>query len=203
MIPKIKIAYNRFLDPIFLGYIKGLEKHKDWVPPTKEEVIKRVKNYKALWAKYEAKVLPAMVEIFGHDFKRNQIDVHIVSGNPRGFSTPVVLKSGYSDVDFINCLIHELIHCLFADNCNNTEDGKCTCVKHVYPHENKTVENHVFLHAMLQKIYLDVLNEPERMEAELAFTKNSKYGYDIAWKIVEEKGYQNIIDAYKKGALIS
>jgi len=52
-----------------------------------------------------------MQDIMGLEFK-NDVDVHIVSVNPRSFATPVVIKSGFTPEEFINVLTHELIHIL-------------------------------------------------------------------------------------------
>lgn len=49
-LPKIRIKYNRFLDPIFTFYCKNNPELKergwnDWIPPEKEKVLERAKNY--------------------------------------------------------------------------------------------------------------------------------------------------------------
>lgn len=44
-LPEIIIKYNRFLDPIFIAYIKSQEQWKDWVIPKKEDVLEQVKKY--------------------------------------------------------------------------------------------------------------------------------------------------------------
>lgn len=185
--PKISIQYNKFLDPIFIGYIQAQPQWKEWIPPSREVVQSNIKAYRKEWEKYGAKVVAAMQEVTGLAFSRTEIDVHIVSGNPRPFSSPLVLKSTYTAIDFVNMLTHELIHCLFRDNEVALKN------RHRFPHENEVVQNHIILHAVLKYIYLDILKEPARLAADIEFTKNSKLGYDVAWKIVEEGDYREFI----------
>ncbi|MEI6237946.1 MAG: hypothetical protein WCP15_00235 [bacterium] len=190
--PVININFNKFLDPVFTGWIMAQEKYKDWTPLSTPEVLKKVENYKELWSKYNEKILNGLVDITGLKFSRNYFDIHIVTGNPRPFSSPIVMKSTYDDISFINTLTHELVHCLFMDN--KKELGSVT----IYEHENKTTSTHVMVHAILKSIYLDVLNEPERLEKNILESSNSNLGYKEAWQVVEKVGYKKILDKLKK-----
>ena len=89
--PKIIIKYNRFLDPIFIGYIKSLPQWKDWQIPSQEKIVERVKKYRERWKECEERFLLGLCEITNLEFYRNVIDVHIVSGNPRQFSRPIII----------------------------------------------------------------------------------------------------------------
>lgn len=191
MIPKINIEYNKFLDPIFTAWIRSHDEWKDWIPPTKEIVDNRVDVLTNAWIKYEKKVLNAISDVTGLQYKRNEIDVYIVSGNLRTFSRPIVMKSGYSPDFFVNVLIHELIHCIYSDN--KKLIGKALH----YPHENHNVSVHVYLNAILKYIFIDVLNEPERLHLDISKVSKSKLGYDIAWDIVEKSNYKALIEEFK------
>ncbi len=197
MIPIISIKYNKFLDPIFIAYIKSLSKYKDWEVPAKEIIDAQVIMYKREWEKYGGKILEGMCQTTGLNFKRNWIDVFVVSGNPRPFSRPLVLKSRYSGTEFINFLTHELIHCLFADY----DDVKG--FNPAYPHENVTVSKHVIIHAILKYVLLDVLDKPEYLAADIAnCTKYPELGYHEAWNIVEKVGYMKIIEDFKENVVV-
>lgn len=193
ILPKITIKYNRFLDPIFIGWIQSQEKYKDWQVPDKAVVLERVKNYNLLWERYGERILTAITDVTGLSFKRNLIPIYIVSGNPRGFSDPVVLKSGYSDMEFINCLAHELIHCLFTDNYSRVNDA----IPYAAPGFNSTAEDHVFLQAILKYLYVDVLGEPERLVNEMKRSNKYRNGYELAWQVVESRGYRLLIEEFK------
>ena len=195
--PKIRIKYNRFLDPIFKAYIKSNPKWKDWVEPTEIEVKERVKKYKEEWAKYEKKIIEGICEALGLNFSQNIIDVHIVSGNDRQFSNPVVIKSGLKPDEFIESLSHELIHRLFSDNVQNVVAGKIFL--EMFPDENELARNHIITHAVLKFIYLDVLKEKERLAKNIERSSKSSFPeYPRAWKIVEEKGYRELINYFKE-----
>lgn len=196
-LPKIRIKYNRFLDPIFKAYIKSNPKWKDWVEPTEVEVKERVKKYKEEWSKYEKKILEGICELLGLNFSQNIIDVHIVSGNDRQFSNPVVIKSGFKANEFIGHLTHELIHRLFSDNVQNIVASKIFL--EMFPDENELVRNHIITHATLKFIYLDVLKDKEKLEENIERSSKSSFSeYSRAWGIVEEKGYINLIKDFKE-----
>ncbi len=190
--PDIIIRYNRFLDPIFEAYIRSYKEWENWDKPSLELVHKNVKMYRKEWQKYGKEALIAMQKVTGLRFKRNHIDIFVVSGNPRSFSSPIVVKSRFSKVDFINVAVHELIHCLYADNYEKV-NGLISVGQ-----ENLIVTDHVVLFAILKYIYLDVFKEPKRLKADIKFCKNSKFGYDTAWKIVQDGDYRKIISDFRK-----
>lgn len=193
MTPIITIKYNRFLDPIFEAYIRSQKGKKDWKKPSMSLVLRNIKKYQELWAKQGDKILVGLQRTTGIVFKRNQIEVHMVSGNGRAFNSPIVMKSRYSDVDFINVLTHELIHCLYSDNRNKVNDVICDPR---FDSTSNTTQNHIVLHAVLKYIYLDVLKEPKHLKADIKFCTSADY--KEAWSIVEAGDYKEIIKAFKK-----
>lgn len=190
-LPKILINYNRFLDPIFIAFIQSQPQWKDWQPASLEEVQERVVTYNNEWSKYEHKILNALCDITGLNFNRDVIDVYIVSGNPRQFSNPLVIKSGFLPSEFVDVLTHELIHRLFT---LSGVSKKVTCSEK-YLNESDLVKNHILLHALLKYLYLDILNEPERLKNNISRSKaHSTNDYARAWEIVETDGHMNIIN---------
>lgn len=200
-IPKIRIRYNRLLDPIFIFYCKNNPELKnagwnDWTPPSKEEVLKRVENYKIEWEKHENDILNGLCDITKLNFKKNIMDVHIVSGNPRQFSRPIIIKSGYMTDEFINVLIHEFIHELFSQNIDIVYKD---IFKDMFPNESRLTQNHVIAHAILKYIYLDVLKNEIHMKKNLEISKaHSTNDYARAWEIVEKRGYKELITEFKE-----
>ncbi|MEK7662470.1 MAG: hypothetical protein AAB355_03200 [Patescibacteria group bacterium] len=198
--PKIIIKYNRFLDPIFIFFCKNNPELKkrgwnDWVPPEKEKILERIKNYKTEWVKYESEILRGMCSVLDINFKRNIIDVHIVSGNPRDFSDPLIIKSGYPPQEFVDILSHELIHILFQDN---IEKIPVRILSEMFPQESILVRNHVITHAVLKYIYLEILKDESRLNKNIKRSSDANMqDYTRAWEIVEKRGYRELIDEFK------
>ena len=200
-IPKIIIKYNRFLDPIFIFFCKNNPELKkrgwnDWMPPGKKEVLERVKNYKTEWTKQGEEILQGICGTLNLDFQRNIIDVHVVSGIPRGFSEPIVVKSSFSPEEFVDTLSHELIHVLFQDN---IEKVPMSILSEMFPQENQLTKNHVITHAVLKYIYLEILKDHPRLDKNIKRSLDAgSQDYMRAWEIVEKKGYRELIDEFKR-----
>lgn len=196
MTPKIHIEYNRFLDPIFIGYTKAQPQWKDIEVPAKETVDAQIAMYKEEWKKLGEIILKAIQGVTGLAFTRSLIDVYVVSLNSRSFSRPIVMKARYTPVEFINVITHEFIHCLFTDNCKTVNDVI------LVPHPNYTASKHIVLHAILKYVYLDVLKSPENLKVNKDISDKAKSGYDEAWQVVEAGNYMQIIEDFKTRHLI-
>lgn len=169
---------------------------KDWTPPSKKEVTERVLNYKKEWEKHEKIVLKEMNLLTGLSFKQNIIKVHVVSGNPRQISNPIVIKSGYKPKEFVGILIHELMHELFSQNMDAVYPH---IFQDMFPHQHKVVQKHVVIYAVLKKIFNDTLNKKEYIELSVNLTKkHSTNVYLHAWDLVEKQGATNIIKNLKE-----
>ncbi|MCK4918515.1 MAG: hypothetical protein KAS02_01900 [Candidatus Pacebacteria bacterium] len=195
-LPEIKIFYSRLIDPFFVGYNKHyLNNDWDkWVPPTQEEILIKTKKLREEWGQYEEKILTAICNVTELKFKRNIIDVHIVSGSPRDMSNPLIISAHNSIENFINTLTHELIHKLFSDNKINKN-----IFMNMFPSETKITQNHIMLHAILKHVYIDILKNESKLKDNLEKSrKHPNNDYLKAWEIVEEKGYLNLIEEFKK-----
>lgn len=172
---KITITYNRFLDPIFIEWIKIT--HPKWKAPSHKEVIKRVKNYNTIWNKDGDKVVRGIEKALGLTFKRTLIPVYVVSGNPRAFSDPFVIKSGYTDKEFLNIMMHELVHCIMSDNNIKTLD---------------IVSRHIPVYAAMFYVFNDVLKKPNLFIKKFKKTPVNE-DYVKALKIVVDAGYKTLL----------
>ncbi len=199
-LPRIIIKYSKLLDPIFIFYCKNNPDLKargwnDWIPPTQEEIMRRIKDYKKEWREHEKEILRGMCDILGLEFKRNTIDVYIVSGNPRQLSDPIVIKSGFRPDEFIDSLTHELIHKLFQDN---AKKFPISILDEMFPGETSAVKNHVITHSVLKYIYLDILKDKSRLDRDIENSKKHRTNdYIRAWEIVEKEGYMKLIKELK------
>ena len=183
---KINIKYNKFLDQIFKVYAQTLPQFKDWKEPTPEEIGKRVREFREAWKPIKEKVIRTIENCLGKEFPYSIVDVAIVSACPRPFSNPIVIGSHMDPDEFVCRLIHELIH--------KTNHPGVEIYKGRYPEENDTVLNHIHVHALLQHIYVDILDRPDLFELNKKLSqKNSTSDYTRAWEIVEKEGYENIL----------
>jgi hypothetical protein len=193
--PQIKIQHSRFIDPIFIGYLQTLPEWKYWHPPTQEQIDKRIKRYQELWDKYGEKILNGICEATGMEFRRNVIDVHIVSGTPQEFSRPLVMWYDHTDESFLITITHELIHCFFVDNDPIYSSAKSI---ELFPHADEITQKHIEVYAVLQYVFADVVVRPDAIERKKSIDTGA---YDKAWGEVGIIGYEEIIKKIKYHAV--
>lgn len=152
------------------------------------------KTYTDWWTPHNDEMLQAICNILGLEFRQNIIDVY-VSPWFTPISDPMTVGPGFRDEDnFVNVLIHELIHRLITDNTsvpyehNHLNDWKKSFGK---DHSQVTLV-HIPVHAVLKKLYLDEVNRPDLLELDIS--KSQKYpAYAKAWEYVEQHDYNEII----------
>ncbi len=202
--PEIVIRYNRLLDPIFIVYVRNdpewEEKHSPdkWSPWRKEDLLKNVEECRKEWKKYEKQILEGITKVLCLNFYRKVIDVHIVSTNPRSFSSPIVIRGTFPPLEFVESLTHELIHELF------TYGKHCKLyfkiLKEMFPGDKSNlIINHVLVYAVLEYLFKDVLKniELQRIGRDKAKRANNYKDYKYALDLVNEKGYMNIIQEFR------
>lgn len=185
MQPLIRIKYGKLIDPFFKEYVAV--KYPGYVFPSHEAVLGKIVLFKDAWAVYEEKFFAFLQKETGLTFKRNIIDCYIVSATPRDMSAPLIIRSRWSGEEFVNTLMHELIHVLFSDNATK----KVVLDKEVSPRTT----NHVMVFALLKKFYLDILQDEEKFEKySVVFNPEINKEYVEAWEIVNSVGYDAIIE---------
>ncbi len=193
-LPKIRIQFNRFLEPVFANHYKL--KHPDWEQPQVEEIVERVEQNKILWEKEEAIILNGLMDVLELDYEENIINVYIISGYRGAFSNPTVLNWRLQGTKFVDILTHELIHRLLTFNKQNIPTGEI--LRTMFPEVTDLLTiNHIVLHAVHQYLYLDVLKVPERFDEDISSSQNKMTAYQAAWDIVTQQGYKNIIERFK------
>ena len=160
--------------------------------------------YKKEWSKYEAKIVPALQKAVGVSFYRPVIDVACAPFF-RCRSTPLIMSFRFEPPVFVEVLQHELTHVLFTDNNKVSIIGdspKLDLMKEwtkLFGKHPTTVLNHIGVHAMSEHIYLDVLKQPERLDAEIARIKKDKaVDYQKSWEYVKKTGYKKILNQLKE-----
>jgi len=188
MKPQINIRYGKLLDPFFKEHV--LVKYPTYEFPTEEQVLTKVKIFQDTWKNYEDQFIESIKTVSGLSFKRSIIDCFIVSATPRDMSAPLIIRSRYDGEEFADIIMHELLHILLSDN-------KVNRFKYSKSESERTL-NHLSVFALLNYFYIEILKDEKRL---LKVKQKSKEGnnseYARAWEIVEEVGYENIIDSLK------
>ena len=194
--PKINFIYSSIYDEIWKGNLLTVNNRSvgsDYPSP------RRIQNYikvvNRLWRKDEKKVLTELSKISQLRWKEKNIRCYIV-GKCIPFSDPLTISIYKKSPDnFIDILIHELIHRLFIQDGNLKKSANSwSYFEKKYKKESKITKNHIVLHAIHSHIYLKIFNQ-KRLKRDI---KNISFipAYKRAWEIVQTVGYKNIISEF-------
>jgi len=198
--PQIRINFS----PLLYDYVSRdmFRMYKDWGEiPSQDQCYEWTENYRKEWAKYEAKIMHALTEALGVQFRQPVIDVSVAPGI-RAMSSPLIMNFMYYPDQFVDVLTHELIHVLLTDNDKYTinEPGQPIWLDQewakLFGEHEFDVLVHVPVHAIHKHIYLDVLKEPERLERDKENVKDDR-PYAEAWRYVDEHDCKKIIERLK------
>lgn len=193
-LPEIRMTHGSHLDRAFKEYISEIP--KDFKIDSRENILEKITLYKKEWAKYEQKFLQGMCDILGLEFYCKVIDAYIVGTYKKAFSNPLVISSKCTPDIFVDILTHEILHILLIDNTKNVPSTEIW--KELFPEAiDMTSLNHILVHAVHKEIYLNIMNAPERLEADIERCNNWSKGYQDAWNIVEKRGHMKIINEFK------
>ncbi|MCH7529792.1 hypothetical protein IIB50_01610 [Patescibacteria group bacterium] len=183
LLPKITIKYGKLIDPFFKDSVE--KNYPDYIFPSIEEVKKKVELFKEEWNSNGEKLLTAIFDITGLQFVRSHIDVFVVTATPRDMSAPFIIRSRYTPEEFVDMMLHELLHVLFGDN-------KLRFLK-IEGESDRTL-NHIEVFAVLTKLYKDTINDEIRLgKVRDKSYKGNNLEYKRAWELVDKIGYEKII----------
>lgn len=148
---KVNIQHGKLLEPFFNFYVKNSPDvkgagWKEWNPPDKEEIEKRIEAYKNIWVTYEEKVINGVCSSLGLFFEEN-IDIYIVAGINREMSNPIIISSHHLPAKFVTLVAHELVHRIFKD-----KDFKFSKIL-LNKTDNVTINNHILVYSVLREIF--------------------------------------------------
>jgi hypothetical protein len=187
--PELHIKYSKLIDPFFIAYSQS--HYPDWTPPSQEEVIAKVKLFQEVWSREGAPLLEQVCAFMGFGFRRDILDVYIVSGTPRDMSDPLILKSRYEPDEFIDAMLHELLHRLLVIN--------GVKVNQRHKDESRTVKNHISVFAALTHIYRNILDDERRLRRIIDGSHDPDY--KRAWDIVKQEGYEKLVEECKSARM--
>ncbi|PIT89297.1 MAG: hypothetical protein COU27_01075 [Candidatus Levybacteria bacterium CG10_big_fil_rev_8_21_14_0_10_36_7] len=186
----VNIRNGRLLEPFFQEYCKN--KFNITTFASAEEIEVKIKSYKEEWSKYESLFFDTLERIMGLKLKRNILDCYIVSATNRDMSAPLVIRSRYTPDEFVDILIHELLHVIFVEN---------NCM-HKNVTDNTTTNNHISLFGFLSFFFTEIIKDKDRLERMKQLKSNEiNNAYIKAWEIVDHVGYVEAMSYLKKQKL--
>ncbi len=169
----------------------------DW-----DEGEEKAEQYRQAWKEKAEIILPAMQELLGVTFYRPVIDAAVAPWTIGvGISNPLILDFRADPDEFIDSLTHELFHILFVDNNVMTAMGAKSQnrlkMDELFGSEHSdSTQVHIAVHAGLKCIYLDILQEPYRLDRDIKYCDQFE-DYKKAWEYVQQNDYMEIIGKLK------
>jgi hypothetical protein len=192
-LPEIRIKYAWLLTqntwrPMMDYYDKGGKLRSE------DEYETIAKQYQKWWRPYEKQILQAMYDVLKLEFKPNVIDVHVAPFF-YAFSSPLVLGVQFDTQEkLILNLTHELLHKLFMDNTTHDDQKNLDEWTELFGEHEFVTLVHIPVHAMLHKIFIDIIERPDMLNEEVRTSKT----YRDSWNYVEKNGYKKLVEKLQK-----
>ncbi|MEO7617257.1 MAG: hypothetical protein ABIS59_00270 [Candidatus Saccharibacteria bacterium] len=174
------------ISPILLKHYRGPEAELS----SDEFYRELAAKYEEAWRVYEPRIIEGLISVLNVHFFLPVIDATLAP-MVSCFSTPLTLNYKYEPDQFIDLLTHELIHILISDNQEGIVFSRA--VKAQWSDVEMLVIWHIMVHALLKYVYLDILDQPSRLQRDVDAHTEAP-AYKLAWEIVEDFGYREIID---------
>ena len=195
IIPEIRIKYAWLLADAASTVLN--EKYGDGTPLRSYDEYEQItEKYRKWWNPHNDKILRGLCDILDLEFRQNIIDVNIAPWfSP--ISDPMVIGPAFkSEDELVNTITHELIHRLITDNTSVQYDHDfLTDWKKLFgdSHDWNALV-HIPVHAVMKKLYLDVINRPDLLKLDIEAVKDNP-PYAAAWVYVEDGDYASIVDS--------
>lgn len=197
MIPKIEFRYSPMYDSQHRLNPRVAEslKKRDKNYPTVLETINFKKDLEKIWEKEGDKILRKISEFTEIEWNEKGIICYIISAGAQ-MSDPLTVRVYENIEDGFDTLTHELIHCIFRFFKKKKGVEWENYLKSKYSDLSQITINHIFLHAIHKKIYLNLFNK-DRLKKDIEINGKDP-DYAKSWEIVEKEGYENIIKKFKE-----
>lgn len=195
--PKLHFRYAPALDRYCRLLSESVWKEKylqvlgDVPYPTEDFLRSLSSEREKIWAAKGQQIISGLVDMLGLQFAELEIPVYAV-GFGRAHSDPLVVPSNFNEFELVNVATHELIHRLLSFNTQGFNEDVSS--PKLFSDKPSSVAVHVVVHALLQFVYLDILQEPQRLDLD---KEKSSGEYKEAWDIVDAEGYKQIIEKVK------
>ncbi|MEX2016927.1 MAG: hypothetical protein WD876_00435 [Candidatus Pacearchaeota archaeon] len=186
MIPEIEFVYSSVYD-------------NKWNAPQEKLPIKLINNYlkliEKMWGRIAKKTLGEISKNSGLKWRERKIKCYFLSKG-KSFSDPLTIKYYKDKKYFIDVLTHELIHQIQTQDTENRWYKWRNYIAKKYSKETKLTRGHIFLNAVLYKV-VEKVHGKKRLNSLIKFDWQFK-DYKRSWEIVQNEGYQNIINEFRK-----
>lgn len=192
-IPLVRISYGFLLADVTAEVLHARYSHGEKVG-TYDELVSIAKQYEKWWRPYNDEILKGLCKILNLEFRQNIIDIY-VSPWFTPISDPMVVGPAFSSQDsLVNTITHEMIHRLITDNTSTDHDHDFVADWRKLFGENHNWNTlvHIPVHAVMKKLYLDIINRPDLLELDIKDVRNNK-PYADAWAYVNKHDYNEII----------
>ena len=194
MKPKLEFRYSRVYDDRFR---KNFESKNEKYPSIKK-IIAYKRGIEKIWKKEGNKILLEISKVSGLKWKEEKIICYVI-GKGRSFSDPLTIRIYSKLNEFVDTLIHELIHQIQTQNYDNKKFNKIKkwfdYIDIEYKNESRLTKNHILLDDILSEI-IENLYSNKRLSKIIK--NDSKFpDYKRAWKIVKDENAQNIMKKFK------
>jgi hypothetical protein len=192
-VPEVRIQYGWLISDA--ASVALNEKWGDGTPlRTTDEYEAIAAQYQEWWQPFGEDIIRAVSKALQLEFRLNILDVYVAPWF-YAISDPLIIGPGFENQDeFIGVLTHELTHRLIADN-TKAEYGKNMIEdwKTLFGDQPFTTLTHIPVYAVMKKLYLETLDRPDLLQAEVVSVLGDKE-YAKAWAFVERQGYQTVLD---------
>lgn len=181
------------------AYMPPIAKTDERNKLSRETINERLYEYEKAWRPYEAKIIEGICKVLNLEFKQNVIDIYAAPFYS-SFSFPLVIATKYEPDRAIEVITHELIHVLLYDNKSSNLDlakREDEWQKLFNDIDDGVALVHIPVHAVLQAVFDDILNEPNRTKRDKEMCSNY-LPYKTAWEYVDKVGYKQVINLIKQ-----
>lgn len=201
--PEVRIYFSWLLyqnESIYLD--KQLRRPGDSSMISEQKCRDFAANYRNEWAKYQSKILSALMQVLNLEFYMPVIDVACAPWF-KAQSEPITMSFYYYPDQFVDVLTHELCHVLLTDNnvysirSSRNEVALDEWWSKLFSKHELVTTVHIPVHALCKYVYLDILKEPSRLERDMQDVKGNK-PYVEAWEYVNTHDYKEIIELLKQ-----
>ena len=124
MVPKIIFIYSRVYDGFLKIRFRKTKKFKFPLEKTKKRILNYINKIENTWRKNEREILKEISRVTKLPWRRRVIHCYVVEKLNFAFSDPLTLPVQRKTNRFIDFLIHELIHIIFANKENFKKSKK-------------------------------------------------------------------------------